>query len=588
MNFRVKYLLLFVAMTFGVESVMAQGNGFISPLDFPIQFSGNYGELRTNHFHSGVDIRVGGVVGAPIHAMADGYVSRIFVSTYGFGKAIYVAHPNGYTTVYCHLDRFEGDIFDYAIKQQYSRKSFSVDLYPEAGSMPVKQGQVIGYAGNSGSSGGPHLHLDVRNSAAVPINPVVAGIIKVEDTIAPEITAIHRVEVDTLCGIARHSVTATYTTVATSKDNYTIKEVDKINIRRPTYFAIEVKGRKDANSFSMGPYSVDQKVDGKTNFAFKVDNISYANMRYANATSYYPISRVKGGNIYGLVRLPANKLPIYSSVVDNGILSCERGETKTLSIDVMDDCGNLSTLSFNIYGYPYSESEREAQSASNEQYCIDEYSTTTPQVVYYDRDYNHSFDGARVSIPAGSLYKSMLLKADSSPKDERSLAPYYNIGSTDEPLHKAMTISFECTELAAKYGNKLIIGSVNSSGNISSIGGKVEGGRISTTTLSFGTFTLVADQTAPKITTKNWTSGASLAGSKSISFTISDDLSGITSIVAKIDGKWALFDYDSKTSSITHLFDSSRFDYNGTSHTVELTVSDRCGNSNSYSGTFVR
>lgn len=560
---------------------------FISPLNIPLQLSGNYGELRTNHFHSGVDIRVGGVVGQPVKAMADGYVNRVFVSPYGFGKAVYIAHPNGYTTVYCHLDRFNETIGNYALTQQYSRKSFNLDLYPAEGALKVKQGDIIGYAGNSGSSAGAHLHLDIRTTSnSVPVNVLARNFIKVTDNIAPVVVNIYRIEVDTLCGVPRHRVTATYTTKATSTNNYTINEVERVNIRRPSYFAIEVRGRKNDNSFNMGAYKVEQKVDSKLNFGFTIDNISYANMRYSNATGYYPLARIKSNSVYALTRLPGNKLPIYHGLVNDGILTCENGQTKNVSIDVIDDCGNKSTLSFDIYGYAYSEAERAKQEQDNKAYLETNYGTLEPYVAKYNAAFSCEKEGVRVSIPAGVLYKSMLVNVQSSAKDDRSLAPYYTVGNTDEPLHKAITISMDCSALE-HYGNKLRAASVTSKGALASAGGKINGSRLEFTTTSFGKFTIVADTTAPRITPR-WTNGASLASSKSFAFTISDDFSGVATIKATIDGKWAMFDYDAKNSVITHVFDSNRFEYNGTKHTVEVEVVDGCGNTKKYSGSFIR
>lgn len=570
------------------QSAEAQNNGgFIAPMDIPIQLSGNYGELRTNHFHSGVDIRVGGVAGEPIKAMADGYISRIFVSPYGYGKALYIAHPNGYTTVYGHLDGFNSTLTEYTRTRQYSRKSFNVDLYPEAGVLKVKQGDIVGYAGNSGSSAGAHLHLDVRHSSnAVPLNSIVRGFVKVVDNIAPTVVTVYRIEVDTLAGAERHQITATYTTTQRSDGKYTIKEVDKVNLRRKGYFAIEVRGRKNANSFSMGAYKVDQRLDGVPNFSLTLDEISFANTRYSNAVGVYTL-RSKANDVYALTRLEGNKVPIYSNLVNDGILSLEAGQTKSLEIVVADDSGNASTLVFDIYGYPYSEAELAQQAIDNDKYVLETYGTAKPFVARYGRELSFQYNRVRVTIPENALYKSMLVNAKEEPQDERSLMPYYTIGTPDEPLHKAISVSLDCSGLE-HHGRKLRVAAVSSRGALYSVGGKLNGSRLEFTTTTFGKFTVVTDEVAPKITPK-WSAGANLSGHKSMSITISDDFSGVNTYSVKIDGAWAMFDYDAKNSLLTHTFDDSRHSYkNGSRHEVEIVVSDGCGNTKTLNSHFIR
>ena len=135
---------------------------FISPLAIPLDFSGSFGELRSNHFHSGLDLKTDKREGLDVFAVADGYVSRIKISTYGYGKAIYITHPNGFTTVYGHLQRANGAIEDYIKKFQYTKKAFEVEMFPSPNELPVKQGEIIAFSGNSGGSGGPHLHFELH------------------------------------------------------------------------------------------------------------------------------------------------------------------------------------------------------------------------------------------------------------------------------------------------------------------------------------------------------------------------------------------------------------------------------------------
>ena len=162
--------------------------GFIKPLNLPLRISGNFCEVRSNHFHSGIDFKTNGTIGHPIYAVADGYVSRIKISPYGYGKALYITHPNGFTTVYAHLSEFEDSIGAYVKRQQYKNKKFSIDIYPPKGKLMLSQGQEIAKSGNTGGSSGPHLHFEIRETESeMPVNPLLFKM-GIKDTITPIIT----------------------------------------------------------------------------------------------------------------------------------------------------------------------------------------------------------------------------------------------------------------------------------------------------------------------------------------------------------------------------------------------------------------
>ena len=187
-----KYIFL-VSTVFFSTFLIAQSNVpqdyFSSPLDIPMILSGSFGELRSNHFHSGLDIKTQQREGFPILAPADGYVKRIKVAHYGYGKALYLQHPNGYTTVFAHLQRYANDIQDYVKEQQYKKETFEFEAFPSDKLLQVKKGEIIGYTGNSGSSGGPHLHFEIRDPASRPMNPMLFGI-EIPDTKAPLVSVL--------------------------------------------------------------------------------------------------------------------------------------------------------------------------------------------------------------------------------------------------------------------------------------------------------------------------------------------------------------------------------------------------------------
>src|SRR5690606_3165594 len=183
--------LVFIIITSGIFAQAPEPEEyFASPLDVDLVLSGTFGELRSNHFHSGLDIKTQQREGLNILASATGYVSRINVATYGYGKALYIQHPNGYTTVYGHLQKFSPEIEAYIKKQQYAKESYEVEIYPEAGVLPVNQGDLVAFSGNTGGSGGPHLHFEIRDGSQRPMNPKLFGI-SVKDTQPPTITSLY-------------------------------------------------------------------------------------------------------------------------------------------------------------------------------------------------------------------------------------------------------------------------------------------------------------------------------------------------------------------------------------------------------------
>jgi murein DD-endopeptidase MepM/ murein hydrolase activator NlpD len=163
---------------------------FNNPIEIPLLLSGNFGELRSNHFHSGLDIKTQQKVGIPIYAPADGYVKRLKISHFGYGKALYIIHPNGYSTVYAHLQKYAGDIQKFVKENQYQKETYTLELYPEANQLSVKKGDLIGYTGDSGSTGGPHLHFEIRDASSRPMNPMLFGI-NIPDTKNPTINGIY-------------------------------------------------------------------------------------------------------------------------------------------------------------------------------------------------------------------------------------------------------------------------------------------------------------------------------------------------------------------------------------------------------------
>jgi hypothetical protein len=259
--------------------------------DFPLRnvagyYSANFGEMRANHFHSGIDIKTDGVEGKSVIAAADGYVSRIFQSPSGYGLALYVTHPNGTTTVYGHLSRFRKDIADYVFAERHRQKKHRIDLYCTPEQFPVKRGEVIALSGNSGSSGGPHLHFEIRSAATQKtMNIFATGIFSPKDDISPLIQKLHYIEVDSVSGVPRHSAIKSYSVVKGEGSLYRLKDTLPLAVGRKGYFVVEVSDRKNDTSNRYGVYHITAEADGVPYFGYRNDGFTFDITRYCNAVS---------------------------------------------------------------------------------------------------------------------------------------------------------------------------------------------------------------------------------------------------------------------------------------------------------------
>ncbi|MCC8088244.1 MAG: M23 family metallopeptidase [Rikenellaceae bacterium] len=548
--------LLAVGTAYGISAT-----DFIPPVDYQMYLAGNVGEYRSNHFHSGIDIKTEGVTGKPIYSVADGYISRIAVSPTGYGYCLYVNHPNGTTSVYGHLERFNDRIEEYVVDQQYKRKSFNVDLYLSRWQIPVEQGEIIAYSGNSGSSAGPHLHFEIRDQTTQdPLNFLALGYMDgIEDSMAPRFLKLY---VYNFTEVDGHLVIADRTVydVESLSAGYRVTS-GPVKTGNIYAFAVEVTDRKRGSDNTLGIYSLEQKIDGRRNFGFTIDKFSFSETRYANDYVDYGPNRTTRNEIIKCFVSPNNKLSIYKNVADRGIL---RGEgAKEVEITITDDAGCASTLRFTT-----ESGAEEPLSAVSE----------NAQFVRWDRDFNYDLNNLKVYIPAGMMYISnyMEFAEESGPKN--SLSPMYTVGDPDKltPLHAAMTLTIKTDSIPAGLSGKLCAATLAPNGSFVYEGGTERGYSVVISTRTFGKYFITYDTIPPKIVPE-FTNGADLSGSSKLSLKITDDLSGIKEYSATIDGEWALFEYDKKSNRITHYFRNRRYGRGG-SHTLSVTVTDNKGN----------
>lgn len=551
--------------------------------DFPLRnvagyYSANFGEMRPNHFHSGIDFKTDGVEGKSVVAVADGYVSRVSQSPTGYGLALYVTHPNGTTSVYGHLSRFRKDIADFVYAERHRLKRSQVDLYCKPDQFVVKRGEEIARSGNTGSSQGPHLHFEIRDAKTQKtLNTIAQRVFTPKDDISPYIMKVHYVEVDTVRGVPCHSKLATYTVNKADANTYRTAQKSPIKVGRKGYFIVETSDRKNDVANTYGVYNMVAKLDGKPIFEYRNDGFPFELSRYCNAVSYYPIQRRSRNEVMRAAMLQGGTDYLYPTLVNRGIVTTSEGETRNMEFVITDDCGNTSTLSFDIVGKSDNESFR-GEVAED------------ALIVEYNKDFAHKVDDTlSIVIAKGSLYESVALEIEPSDVEIKAdstvkiLSKAYRIHNDNTPLQKSIGIVFT-QDVEKSLQPYTVMASVNANGYISNAGGRYRHNRLTARTSSFGTYCLVADMTPPVIRPQ-FEDGQDCRGRDRIAFRLSDNFSGVSSYNVYIDGKWVAIDYSRSRAWVNLKAEGIS---GGKSHDIEIVVKDGCGNSAKWQGKIVR
>lgn len=562
---KTRLLLIFL---FFVSVLQAQQSYYLAPLKIPLFLSASFAELRTNHFHSGIDIKTQGVTGLPVYAVADGYVSRIAVSPSGFGKALYIDHPNGTTSVYGHLERFAPEIQKYVMDQQYEKQSFQVDLQVPASLFLVKKGDEVAKSGNTGSSGGPHLHFEIRDTKSEePLNPLDLGF-TVTDNTAPKIFSLLVVPLSDTSHVNYQTAAKSYPVVFYD-GKYHLKDNPVILVYGKVGFAIQANDYFDGSSNKCGINSLSMSVDGETEFTFLLNRFSFSDSRYVNShIDYEEFTASKRRFIKSWID-PGNQLPVYTYSLSQGVLDAGL-RSYPVEISVADSYGNKSVLSFKVEG-KYKEVHRIHKSGS--------------EIMKYNRNNSFSKGECSLEIPNGALYKDIDFSYYTKPTTAAYFSDFQYVGDKTVPLQIPAILKIKPRNLNPELESKVVIVNVVSdNGAPVAVGGEYKNGWVETGIRTLGTYAVMVDTIAPVITSLSIENNT-LKESSQIRFRIGDNLSGIDKIEGLLDGKWALFDYDAKTARITHVFDKERFEF-GKSHHLKLTVTDYRGNSNVYEASF--
>ena len=565
-------LLLLTAIGVNAQQIFSDNKyplvDFRPPLDIvPPALAGSFGELRSNHFHSGMDYRTNQREGYPVYAIADGYVSRLRVQNSGFGLALYITHPNGYTSVYGHLQRFSPKIAQQAKSTQYQKQSYEIDEFPNSQLIPVRKGDVIAYTGNTGSSGGPHLHFEIRDTKTeATINPQLFGL-DIPDKVSPVIYSMYVYRLNKKP--FNEFTPKQYFQVTGGPGNYRLNKVNTISLGGEVGFGIVTTDRHTGASGLNGVYSIELELDGVSVYTSSVERFSFENTKAINSHIDYPTYLKTKRSIQKSFVDPGNPLKIYSNLVNGGRIEFTDGKLHRLKYTVTDGKGNKSTLSFSV----------QADSKAN----IDSADPVPGKPHFSYNNLNEfSNEEVRVIVPKGSLYNDLYFDYKQEPKPTvNAYSKIHQIHNNLTPLHTGFELWIKADSSLMKYKDKALI--VNTGRG--SQGGYFEDGFVKAKPRYFGSYLISVDTIAPTIVPLNISDGKRISGLSKASFKIRDNLSGIKNFNGYIDGKWVLMEFDAKTANLWHSFESTLAPGK---HTLELIVSDMKDNKKNYTITFYK
>lgn len=535
------------------------------PLDIPMHLSATFAEMRAGHPHSGLDIKTDGVEGKPVYAVADGYVSRISVSPLGYGNALYITHNDGYTSVYGHLQRFNPSIVKYVRNYQYAHKTFAAQIFPTRTNFPVKKGDVIAYSGNSGGSGGPHLHFEVRHTASEkPVNPMYFGY-SFPDAKKPVITgvSIYPVEKATI----EKSPDPGYFHIAGQDGRYSLKDKPVVHVYGKIAFGICSYDQVGASANKNGPYTYELFLDNALRFKVECDSFAFSENRYVNSLIDYQHYMEKGSRYIRTEVDPNNRLSMIA--LKDGTIIVNQGDTVDVSLRVTDYSGNLSRVDFKVVGYAPVFVEPKVHFRS--EYFVKADGTQNSEI---------NIEDFSVVLPKGTLFRDEWIPTGITDAKD-CCSRIYRFGNDNLAVFKAFKVRIRPQEKWTK-DTRMFIACMDDKNKVSSIGGKMVDGYLETETRSLGRYAIKIDSVAPVVSPRNFKDKQAVSALKSLRFKISDDMSGIDTYNIYLNDEWVLGQYDAKNALLYYDFDSHIKKGN---NRVKVVVKDGVGNTKTYKAT---
>lgn len=524
------------------------------PLDVPVSFSGTYGELRHNHFHAGVDWRVGGKVGDPIHAIKEGFISRVSVSVYGYGNAVYIDHPDGTMSVYGHMLEFTDAVARKVKKEQYEKESFAVNLTFGPDEFPVRKGDVIGKVGNTGSSAGPHLHMEIRDKEQnLSLNYLARGIYDISDKVKPVFQKVIFYAYEDSTGIPLSAKVKTVT--------FPRKEQSVIHLPHKSFLAIDAVDKMEGTPGKLAVEIYSVLLDGELLYRFKVGEVGYDLDKYIQSVIMYSESYRGGSDMVKTLVDPGNGLSDRIEAAGNGVIELEDYNNHKVVVEIEDAFGNRSSASFTI-----------CRDDSVTGAGLPDPEIHTPMAWYLPNIWSN--DTVTFSIPAGNLYNSIYFKAQKVAERDTLANVWSDVmqfGDPSIPLHRGAVVSFSNPSIPEELREKAIVAAYRPDGSLSGVGGEWQENFL-TADVGFGAYCVALDTIAPTASF-NFAKGGKLYGGK-FYINIKDNLSGVADFRVEIDGRWPLA---SRRGGRITVYASS-LGLKAGKHTVVVRLVDGCGN----------
>lgn len=535
-------------------------NYFRNPLNIPMQLAANFGAVRTNHFHMGLDLRTNSQENLSVLAAADGYVSRIKVERYGFGNAIYITHPNGYTTVYAHLNKYFDQLDAYVKERQYKDEKWEQDITFQPGQFPVTKGQLIALSGNTGGSAGPHLHFEIRDTKTEEcLNPLLFGF-AIPDNVAPIISGLYWYD----RRFSTYEPGANSVAVKKAGNAYT---ADVVRVNSPL-ISFAIKAVDKANKgFNLGVYQAELIMDGKSIYSFSIDKVSYDDTRYENGCiDYTKFSRDKI-SIQHLSVLPGTRLQNYSNPGLSGIINLQDNEVHQIEIILKDVKGNTSRLTTKVQlGTPVNKIN------------------PTGNMVQPNESKIITTQNSEISFSKNAFYDAVNFNAyEEQVSDINVISNTVVLHSPYIPVHDNYTIKIKPNKKLSREEKEKIVVLFDYGSDTDAVKGKWNGDWVEGQFNRLGTARLVLDNTLPSVLS-GWKEG-SVVNSSSLRLKGSTKVGDITSFRAELDGKWLRF--ARVKNDFVYIFDEKCPKGSGL-HTLKVTTINTAGNTNVQTFTFQR
>ena len=536
-------------------------------MDLPINLSGTFGELRTNHFHSGIDIKTNRVEGLNIYSYEKGYISRIQVSTYGYGKAIYITHPDGKITVYAHLSKFSEKIQNYVKDIQYKRKKFAIKVYPKESEILIEKNEIIGYSGNTGSSSGPHLHFELRDKNNMPVNPLKYRNIEIIDTIIPSLKGVYYKELKYNNGKL--------------EDNYSrfkkIKFIENDNGKylTDTIYTNGVIGF-GVNSFDLmnnsnnvyGLNKIITKINDSVNFKINFDKFSFDEWTYINTYVDYAYFKRTNEKIQKLYIENINPLNLYDRSLGDGALKLNDSKNILINYKIILFDFNNNTTVINI---PIVFTDQRKEEIFQKRGNIN---------IQNNLDKKIRLENYFVEFKKGTFdYNTSLTISESNNT--------INIDNDTIPLRKPFTIKYSLKNIDDSRKKYLYLGMKGPKNYHYFISSEKFNDSIIGHAKKLGKFKILTDSIPPDINFYNLKNDQWISNRKKLTIKINDNESGIKSFNGWINNKWILLEYESKKNMLTYDFED-KVNSNDSKNELVVSVKDNCGNVSMKKITFYR